>query len=158
MDLRVGILMIGCVAIISCSATDASSLSSDCDIFTFEDDVTYHVKSDAVRTLSAYDGWFGAPKQIVRSMEIEIQNLDQLDASVEIKALHLSAFFRPLQDDRVECQVVQRTGYTRCYADLSETPLQLSAVFDLVDEAEFDAAGAMHALAERVKKSALDCP
>jgi hypothetical protein len=158
MGMRAAIVIINCAAIASCAATNASPVSAECDLFTFEDKVTYHIQSDAVKTLSAYDGWFGAPKQIVRSMEIEAPNLDQLELAAKVQSLHLSAFFRPLQGDEVECQEVKRTGYTRCYVDLAETPLQLSGVFDVNDEAEFDAAGAMHALAENVKVSVLDCP
>lgn len=139
----------------SCAGNRASS-DHGCKLFHFESGVSYSVRSDAVNSVDFLMEW-GAPKNL-SSMEVSLPDVGQLNLSAEVKSLHLSAFFRPLQGDEVECQEVQRTGYTRCYVDLSETPLQFSAVFDLVDEAEFDAPGAMHLLAERVKVSVLDCP
>lgn len=155
MKARCFVLAFALFPLVAC-AGDRVGNERDCELFQFEDGVSYKVRSDAVKSIDLLMEW-GASKNL-HSMEIEAPDLGQLNLAAELKSLHLSAFFRPLQGAEVECQEVQRTGYTRCYVGLVETPLQLSGIFHVNEETEFDPSDAMHALAGHVKASVLDCP
>jgi len=123
---------------------------SECKKFRFEGGISTYIRQDLVKTLNARLE-AGAPRDII-SMELDISGFEQRSA---LKEVHLSAFFRPLEADAVECQDVAGAEVTRCYTRLSHASLQLAGVFDGDGETDFPAA--MRELAEQVDRTVLSC-
>lgn len=123
---------------------------SNCEQFQFEGGVTANIRSDAVRSLDAMFVFGG--KRRLFSIELELPEEGLHD---HLRAIHLSAFFRPLQSDEVECQEFAETGIVRCYANLPDTSMQVSAVFERSIQVDFSVK--MLDVATHVERSALNC-
>jgi hypothetical protein len=136
------------LAVAACA--EGSVKQHECKQFEFEGKVAANIRSDAVKSLDAMIV-FGGRRRLF-SMELE---LPDKDSRANLKAVHLSAFFRPLEPGAVECQDFDEIGTTRCYVSLPETSMQVSAVFD--SSSQIDFAAAMRDVAAQVDRFALDC-
>jgi hypothetical protein len=122
----------------------------ECKPFQFEGGVTTNIRADAVKSLDAMFVLGG--RRRLFSMELELPDKGQRD---HLNEVHLSAFFRPLQANAVECQDFDEIGATRCYVSLPNASMQVSAVFDRNSQIDFPAA--MREVAVQVERSALNC-
>lgn len=123
---------------------------SDCEQFNFEGGVTVNIRSDAVKSFDAMFV-FGGRRRLF-SIELELPGEGPRD---HLKEVHLSAFFRPLQANVVECQDSVEAETIRCYANLPHTSMQVSAVFQRSSQIDFSAE--LLDVASQVERSALDC-
>jgi hypothetical protein len=123
---------------------------AECKQFQFEGGATTSIRSDAVKSLDAMFVLGG--RQRLFSMELELPTKDPRD---HVKAIHLSAFFRPLQLGAVECEDFDEIPTTRCYVNLPNASMQVSAVFDR--NSQIDLPAAMLEVADQVERSVLNC-
>lgn len=136
----------------SCVAGDVQP-GNDCKNYRFEGDVEIDVQERFVRTINMLLE-HRAP-EILTSMRLELHGIEEIQVPVSIEEVHISSFFRPLEMDQVECQLVEGKESSRCYVNLPRHSLQVAAVFQREDDQ--DIGFVMEQLAAWVNRTALDC-
>lgn len=121
----------------------------ECKLYRFEGGVLVNIRSDAVKSSRGMpvSGGF-------RLFSIELK-LPSDSPRGHLQAVYLSAFFRPLKADEVECQEVTGTGAARCYASIPKFSMQVSTVFDR--SMQRDISAATLEVADQVERSVLNC-
>jgi len=138
---------------LSCAAGGGTKPENECRSYRFEGDVEIDVKEKFVKTLNMLLE-HRAP-EILTSMRLELHGIDEIQLPVSVEEVHISSFFRPLELDQVECQLVEGKESSRCYVDLPEHSLQMAAVFQPEDEQ--DVGFIMEQLGAWVNSTTLDC-
>ncbi|MCP1726305.1 hypothetical protein J2T60_000270 [Natronospira proteinivora] len=145
-----------CVAVfILSSACSAGELQSgaDCQSYRFEGDVDIQVQDRFVKTINMLLE-HRAP-DVLTSMRLNLHGVDSIDLGVSIEEAHIAAYFRPLENGQVECQLIESSENSRCYMVLPDLSMQVAAVFRMEDD--LNVASIMEDLGDWVRAEALDC-